>query len=59
MLKAFAKGIGLEPDKTLTREALSETHRIYATADEREERQISLLGQALKESLRKQLLGKN
>ena len=58
MLKAFAKGIGLDPERILTQEVLSEPHRIYVTPDEREERQISLLGQALKESLRKELLAR-
>jgi len=56
MLKTFAHGIGLNPEKILTQEALSEPHRIRIDPDEREERQIALLCQALKESLKKELL---
>jgi len=56
MLKAFAQGIGLNPEKILTQEALSEPHRIHVGPDEREERQIAHLCQALKESLKKELL---
>lgn len=56
MMKAFAQGIGLNSDKILTQEALSEPHRIQVDPDEREERQIAVLCQALKESLKKELL---
>jgi len=56
MLKAFSQAIGLNPEKILTQEALSEPHRIHVNSDEREERQIALLCQALKESMKKELL---
>jgi len=59
MLKAFAHGIGLNPEKILTQEALSEPHRIHVGPDEREERQIAFLCQALKESLKRELIGTN
>jgi hypothetical protein len=56
MSKTFAKGTGLEPEKTLTREALAEPHRIYASTSEREDREIELLGRELKDSLKKEIL---
>ena len=59
MLKSFAQGIGLNPEKILTQEALSEPHRIHVGPHEREERQITLLCQALKESLKRELIGTN
>lgn len=55
MLKTFAHGIGLSPEKILTQEALSEPHSIQVGPDEREEWQISILCQALKESLKRSL----
>jgi site-specific recombinase XerD len=56
MLKEMLRAWGLEPEKILTGEALAEPHRTYVTPEEREKEEIRLLGLALKESLRKDLL---
>ena len=56
-LKAFARGLGLEPEKVLTRAAFSEPHRAYATTDEREEAQTRVLSIAIKELIKKELVG--
>jgi len=55
MLKEMMRAWGLEPEKILTREALSEPHRTYTTADERENNEIRLLGLALKDHIKKEL----
>lgn len=44
MLKELMRAWGLEPEKVLTREALAEPHRIYATSEDREREEIRLLG---------------
>jgi len=56
MLKDIVRSWGLEPEKILTREALAEPHRTYVGPDEREKEQIRLLGLALRDSLKKELL---
>ena len=55
-LKAFARGLGLEPEKVLTQVALGEPHRIYANADEREQAQTRALSIAIKELIKKELM---
>jgi len=56
MLKDIVRSWGLEPEKILTREALAEPHRTYVGSEEREKEQIRLLGLALRDSLKKELL---
>ena len=56
MLKDIVRSWGLEPEKILTREALAEPHRTYVGPDEREKEQIRLLGIALRDSLKRELL---
>ncbi len=56
MLKEMMRAWGLEPEKILTREALVEPHRIYAGPEEREKEEIRLLGLALRDSLKKELM---
>jgi len=46
----------LEPEKILTSEALAEPHRAYANPEEREKEEVRLLGLALRENLKKELL---
>lgn len=58
MLKTVARGMGLEPEKILTREALAEPHRIYASTIDRENYEIELLGKELKEVLKKEISSK-
>jgi len=55
MLKEMMRAWGLEPEKILTSEALSEPHRTYVTPDEREDSEIRLLGLALKDQIKKEL----
>jgi len=56
MLKETMRAWGLEPEKILTKEALAEPHRTYANPQEREEEEVRLLGLALRETLKKELL---
>jgi len=56
MLKELIRAWGLEPEKILTSEALAEPHRTCASPEERDKEEIRLLGLALKESLKKELL---
>jgi site-specific recombinase XerD len=55
-LKAFARGLGLEPEKVLTQAALTEPHRTYATPEDREQAQTRALSIAIKELIKKELL---
>ena len=48
-LKAFARGLGLEPEKVLTQAAFAEPHRVYATSEDREQAQTRTLSLAIKE----------
>lgn len=54
-LKAFARGLGLEPEKVLTQDALAEPHRTYATREDREQAQTRVLSIAIKELIKKEL----
>jgi len=56
MLKEMMRAWGLEPEKILTSEALAEPHRTYGSPEEREKEEIRLLGLALRDSLKKELL---
>jgi len=55
-LKAFARGLGLEPEKVLTQAAFAEPHRAYATSEDREQAQTRALSVAIKELIKKELL---
>jgi hypothetical protein len=54
-LKAFARGLGLEPEKVLTKVAFAEPHRIYVTNQDREQGQTRTLSLAIKELIKKEL----
>jgi site-specific recombinase XerD len=56
MLKDIVRSWGLEPERILSSEALAEPHRTYASPQEREKEQMRLLGLALKDSLKKELI---
>lgn len=56
-LKEIIRAWGMDPEKILTREALSEPHRTYVGYEEREDRELQSLSKALKEMVRKELLG--
>jgi hypothetical protein len=55
-LKAFARGLGLEPEKVLIQSEFAESHRIYTTSEDREEAQTRILSIAIKELIKKELL---
>ena len=55
-LKAFARGLGLEPEKVLTQAAFAEPHRVYATSEDREQAQTRTLSLAIKELIKAELL---
>jgi site-specific recombinase XerD len=55
-LKAFARGLGLEPEKVLTQAALQESHRGYMTAEDGQEAQTRILSIAIKDLIKKELL---
>lgn len=54
-LKAFARGLGLEPEKVLVQSEFAEPHRAYATSVDREEAQTRILSMAIKELIKKEL----
>ncbi|MEM2107433.1 MAG: hypothetical protein QXV46_06445 [Candidatus Bathyarchaeia archaeon] len=56
ILKTFARGIGLNPEKILTGEAMAEPRRVYASTSEREGYEIRLLSKELKEPLKEDVL---
>lgn len=55
-LKAFARGLGLEPEKVLTQAAFAEPHRAYTSSEDREQAQTRALSIAIKELIKKELL---
>jgi hypothetical protein len=55
MVKEFIRGLGMHPEEILTRQALSEPHRIYTTNQEREDDQIRAPFMAFKENLKREL----
>jgi hypothetical protein len=55
MVKEFARGLGLNPEEVLNRNALAGPHRIYATNQEREDDQIRALSRAFMDNLKKEL----
>jgi hypothetical protein len=55
-LKEICLAWGLNPEEILTKKALSEPHRTYASPYEREDQNVKALSQALKEMMRKELL---
>ena len=56
MLKEVIRAWGIDPEKILVREALSETHRVIVQPRDREESQVKGLARPLKDILRKEIL---
>jgi len=52
MVREFIRGLGMNPEEILTRQAISEPHRTYTFGKDREEDQIRALCLAFKESLK-------
>ena len=57
MLKEIIRAWGMNPEEILTKKALTEPHRVYVDLRDRGEDQVKALSAALKEMLRKELLG--
>jgi len=55
-MKAFARSLGLEPEKVLVQSEFAEPHRAYATSEDREQAQTRILSIAIKELIKKELL---
>lgn len=55
-LKAFARGLGLEPEKVLTQAALAEPDTKFVDAQERDAAQVRALSIAIKELIKNELL---
>lgn len=55
-LKEIIRAWGMNPEEILTKKALSQPHRVYATPYERQENHVKALRHALKEMMRKELL---
>ena len=55
--EAFAKGLGLEPEKVLIQTEFAEPHRAYATLEDREEAQTRILSIAIKEFIKREISG--
>jgi len=57
-LRSFARGLGLNPEAAARLLSSSEPHRILAIQQEREEQEITLLSQAIKELITKEMTQK-
>ena len=58
-LKAFARGIGLDPEKVLTKAAFTEPHRAYVTAEDLEAAHTKTLSLAIKDLIKQEILAKS
>jgi site-specific recombinase XerD len=56
LIKEYVRALGVNPEEVLTREALSQPARTYATPQDVEDYQLKILSQALKEALKRELL---
>lgn len=54
-MKAFARGLGLEPEKILTKASFAEPHRVYVRNEDREQAQTRSLSLAIKDLIKKEL----
>lgn len=54
MLKEFTRSLGLDPEKIIVRDALSEPHRAVASMADDERAQFAALGEALKEWIKRE-----
>jgi len=54
MLKEFTRSLGLDPERILVKDALSEPHRIIMGPEDEDRAQFKALGQALKEWIRRE-----
>ena len=55
MVKAFAQGLGLNPEEILSREALTKPHRTILTGPEREHEDLQTLSNAIKDMIKEEI----
>jgi len=55
MVKAFAKGLGLDPDEILSREALARPHRTILNRSKHEQEDLQILSHAIKDLIKKEI----
>jgi hypothetical protein len=56
LIKEYIRALGVNPEAVLTREAVTQPARTDITPQDREDYQLKVLSQALKETLRRELL---
>ena len=56
-LRAMARGFGLSPEEAARLLTSSEPHRAYATQEDRDEREIKMLCEAITERIKQKILG--
>jgi site-specific recombinase XerD len=56
LIKEYIRAMGVNPEEILTREALLQPARTYATIQDQEDYQLKVLSKALKETLKRELL---
>ena len=55
MVKAFAQGLGLDPEEILSREALARPHRTILSGQEREQEDFQILSHAIKDLIKQEI----
>jgi integrase len=55
MVKAFAQGLGLDPEEILSREALARPHRTIISGPEREREDLHILSYAIKDLIKQEI----
>jgi len=56
LIKEYIRALGVNPEAVLTREALTQPARTYSSQENLEDHQLKILSQALKETLKRELL---
>ncbi len=56
-MKVFCRGIGIDPEKALVREAFAEPHRVCTSPQELEAHQTQVLSMAIKEGIKQEVMG--
>ena len=56
LIKEYIRALGVNPEAVLPRDALTQSARTYSNQEDREDYQLKVLSQALKEALKRELL---
>ncbi|MEW6222510.1 MAG: hypothetical protein AB1476_04250 [Candidatus Hadarchaeota archaeon] len=59
MAKSVLRDLGVDPERVILEEAIAEPHRVLVVGDSEEERQMAILSSAIKEALKKEILGEH